>query len=421
MQTLLAAEFHGTAQGTEAADILRSCVRCGFCTATCPTYQLLGDELDGPRGRIQLIKQVLEGHEPTRHTQRHLDRCLTCRACETTCPSGVRYGALLDIGRQVVDARVPRPWLQRAQRALLRGLLTSRAFGPLHRLGHRLRWLAPRALRPYLQVRRDALGRTAAAVPGTAPAPSEARRSRRVLLLAGCVQPAMAPGVAAATRRVLARLGIEAVSVPGAGCCGSVRQHLGDPDGALAEARRNIDAWWPQLVQGAEAVLSENSGCGLMLADYGRLLAHDARYCERAARLAALGTDLAAFIERELASMQRLLRPMATPAIAFQAPCTLQHGLKASGAVERILTAAGARLLPVAEAQLCCGSAGTYSLLQPAIAETLRTRKLAALTAAGPGQILSANIGCITHLAAAAAVPVRHWVEWLDERMAAAT
>jgi glycolate oxidase iron-sulfur subunit len=418
MQTLLAEEFQNTAAGAEAVDILQSCVRCGFCTATCPTYQLLGDELDGPRGRIQLIKQTLEGHAPSRHTQVHLDRCLSCRACETTCPSGVRYGALLDIGRRVVDARVSRPWSERVQRWLWRTLLTSRGFGPLYRLGQALRRFLPRGLAAALQPRYAPATQPTAVSPD---GPSQAVSARRVVLLGGCVQPAMAPNITAASRRVLARLGFEAVTVPAAACCGSVRQHLGDPAGALAEARRNIDAWWPEVERGAAALVSDASACGLMLKDYGRLLQQDERYAARASRIAALACDIADLVSQQLPALQRQLRPGRPPELAWHAPCTLQHGQRSRGVVEGILMAAGATLVPVADGHLCCGSAGVYAWLQPDISAPLRDRKLAALLAAGPQQILSANIGCIMHLAAAAPVPVRHWIEWLDERTGEST
>jgi glycolate oxidase iron-sulfur subunit len=410
MQTVLAEAFRGTAIGEEASDILRSCVRCGFCTATCPTYQLLGDELDGPRGRIALISQVLSGAQPTVHTQLHLDRCLTCRACETTCPSGVRYGDLLEIGRGLVDARVPRSLRSRLQRAGLRALLTSRAFPWLFRLGQQLRFALPRRLRLLLAPPVDAV-----------PAPVELPQAttRTVLLLAGCVQPTMAPGINAAATRLLARLGITTLEIGRVGCCGAVRQHLGDPQGALAEARRNIDAWWPAVEQGAEAIVSTASGCGTQLADYGRLLQYDAAYSARAARVTQLCCDIAALLAREIESRPGLLpRALSPVRIAFQSPCSLQHGLRLRGVVERMLVDAGATLVPVAESHLCCGSAGTYSLLQPEIAGQLSARKLAALNAAQPELILSANIGCMTHLRGGgkAAVPVRHWIEWLDDQ-----
>jgi len=413
MQTLLSAEFRATPEGHAAEDILRSCVRCGFCTASCPTYQLTGNELDGPRGRIQLIKQVLEGQSPSAHTQLHLDRCLTCRACEPACPSGVRYGELLEIGRAAVAARVPRPWPQRLQRALLRTLLTHRALVPLHRLARPLRAALPRRLAAYLRPRQFAVTRRGAA-PAAAPQPATARQ---VLLLAGCVQRALAPDITRASTRVLARLGIQAIVPRAVGCCGAVRQHLDDPRGALDEARRAIDAWWPHIAQGAVAILSDNSACSIQLGDYGRLLAHDPRYQERAARVSALATDIGRFLAGEQPRLQPLLPARPPQRLAFQAPCSLQHGLRSSGQVEGLLRAAGALLAPVAEPHLCCGSAGSYALLQPELSGALRARKLAALAAGAPVEILSANVGCIAHLAAGASVPVRHWIQWLDERM----
>jgi glycolate oxidase iron-sulfur subunit len=411
MQTRLAEHLRGTAAGTEAERILRSCVHCGFCTATCPTYALLGDELDGPRGRIYLIKRVVEGAPATHRTQLHLDRCLTCRACETTCPSGVEYGRLLDIGRALVDMQVPRARGARLARALLRAGLTSRAFAPIYRLGQWLRPLLPAVWREKVVPRR---------APGAWPS---APRTRRVLLPAGCVQGGMMPAIDAATARVLDRVGIAVLREErGAGCCGALRQHLGDADGALAAARRNVDAWWPAVESGVEAIVSNASGCGVQIKDYAHLLAGDTRYAERARRVASLARDLAEVLAPEAHALAAQLAPAECAArIAFHPPCTLQHGQKLAGVVERLLGALGVELLAFAESRLCCGSAGTYSMLQPALAGQLRERKLAQLSAARPELILSANVGCIAHLGAASAAPVRHWVEWLDQRLAASS
>jgi glycolate oxidase iron-sulfur subunit len=409
MQTQLAIEFQGTREGNAAEAILRKCVHCGFCTATCPTYQLLGDELDGPRGRIYQIKQVLEGAEPTRSTQLHLDRCLTCLGCETTCPSGVRYGRLLEIGRHVVDERVARPWPERIARAALReGLTRPGLFGLALALGRALRPLLPAALRGKLIVRR-APGRVA-----------PAGQARQVLLLTSCTQDALLPSIDRATARVLAALGIEARVEPRAGCCGAVRAHLGDPGGGLAAARRNVDAWSAHLDAGVEALVMTASGCGVRVKDYGRMLAGEPAYAERARRISERTADLAEWLYAESAALLALATPGRPARVAFHAPCTLQHGQRVRGRAEAILEALGAELAPVTDAHLCCGSAGAYSLLEPGISRALRDRKLAGLAAGSPAEILSANVGCLAHLASGAEVPVRHWIEWVDERIAAA-
>lgn len=409
MQTQLSPEFAASPAGREAEAILRACVHCGFCTATCPTYQLLGDELDGPRGRIYLIKQVLEGATPSRATQLHLDRCLSCRNCETTCPSGVRYGRLLDIGREIVEAAVPRPAAERALRGALKHGLTGPLFAPAFKLGQALRPLLPASLQAKLPPRQDA---------GPWPAAPAAPRDR-VILAAGCVQPAMSPNIDAATARVLARLGIALEQPAGAGCCGALAYHLSDHEAGLAAARRNVDAWWPAIETGASAVLINASGCGSQIKDYGKLLADDPAYAEKAARVAALARDVSELVAAHEARLVELLAASEATheRIAYHPPCSLQHGQKIRGVVERLLAAAGAEVVPVAESHFCCGSAGTYSILQPELSTQLRERRLGHLLAAQPAEILSANIGCITHLAAGTERPVRHWIEWLDDRL----
>jgi glycolate oxidase iron-sulfur subunit len=409
MRTRLAEDLQGTTVAEEARSIVGSCVHCGFCLPACPTYRLLGDERDSPRGRIYLIKQVLEGVRPTALTQRHLDRCLTCRACETTCPSGVQYGRLVDIGRELVAEQSPRPVAARALRAVLRRGLTSRWFGRALRLGQALRGMLPVPLARRVPVRHGA---------GSWPKRTHARR---MLLPVGCVQPALAPNIDAATARVCDALGIELLAVPGAGCCGALRFHLDDPQGALETARRNIDAWWPQLEAGAEGLLINASGCGAMIREYGRLLREDPAYADRAARLSELTFDLAEVLPVQADALRSRLGPQLPQRVVFHPPCTLQHGQRIRGTVEALLGALGAEVLPFAGGQLCCGSAGAYSLLQPKIAGQLRDQKLAALTASQPDVILSANVGCITHLAGGSAVPVRHWIEWLDARLAHAS
>jgi glycolate oxidase iron-sulfur subunit len=407
VETRLADWIKATPQGDTANAILRACVHCGFCNATCPTYQLLGDELDGPRGRIYQIKQVLEGTPATRSTQLHLDRCLTCRACETTCPSGVDYGHLLDIGRAVVESAVRRPLNERAFHWLLREGLTRRwLFGAALQLGRALRFAMPRELRAKLGPRRAA---------GAWPRRVHARK---VLLLNGCTQPALAPSIDAATARVLDAIGVQPMVDARSGCCGAIRHHLHDQHGALENARRNIDAWWPQLQSGAiEAIVVNASGCTVMVREYAQLLQADPAYAAKARRVTDAVRDLAEFLGPELALLQRRTGPGSVTRIALQKPCTLQHGLKLKDQLEQLLGALGAELLPVAESQLCCGSAGTYSLLQPQLALQLRARKLGHLQQGQPQMIVSANIGCIAHLAAGTDVPVRHWIEWVDEKL----
>ncbi|MDO8718726.1 MAG: glycolate oxidase subunit GlcF [Polaromonas sp.] len=409
MQTKLAPEFIHTADGQEAEAILRKCVHCGFCTATCPTYQLLGDELDGPRGRIYLIKQVLEGELPTRKTQLHLDRCLSCRNCETTCPSGVQYGHLIDIGRKLVDERVPRPVTENAVRWALKEGLPSPLFAPAMKLGQAVRGLLPASLKNKVPARQDA-GRW----------PTR-QHPRKVLMLAGCVQPAMSPNINSATARVLDAAGIQAVLAPKAGCCGAVKFHLNDQDGGKAEMRRNIDAWWPFVEAGAEpgveAIVMNASGCGVTVKEYGHILKDDAAYADKAARISALTRDLSELLP-ELVEQLRPQVAARAGQVAFHPPCTLQHGQQLRGGVEQHLGALGFDIkVASCEAHLCCGSAGTYSVLNPKISYQLRDRKLANLSDMQPDVIVSANIGCITHLQSGTATPVRHWVEVLDEAL----
>ena len=412
MQTELSDLFKGTPDGMEADAILRKCVHCGFCTATCPTYQLLGDELDGPRGRIYLIKGMLEGAEVTSRTQVHLDRCLTCRACETTCPSGVQYGRLVDIGRKIAEEQVPRPLLARLQRLVLRVVLPRRAlFGALLTLG---RWMRP-ALPFALQ------DKVPASVPPAGVWPA-ARHARKMLVLAGCVQPALAPEVNAASARVLDRLGISLIEAPAAGCCGAVRFHLNAQEDGLNDMRALIDAWWPYVEAGAETIVMSASGCGVTVKEYGHLLAHDPAYAAKAEKISQLTKDLSEVIAAELGNLKPLLAAAPPSAerskLALQLPCTLQHGQKIPGLVQSILVAAGFELTPVADSHICCGSAGTYSILQPELSARLKTNKLAALHAGSPQAIVSANIGCISHLQSGSALPMEHWIVALERRLA---
>ncbi|MDZ7589973.1 MAG: glycolate oxidase subunit GlcF [Rubrivivax sp.] len=416
MQTNLSPEFKGTRDGEAAEAILRKCVHCGFCTATCPTYQLLGDELDGPRGRIYLMKQVLEGGEVTRSTQLHLDRCLTCRNCETTCPSGVDYGHLVDIGRKIVEERVPRPAGEKAVRWLLKEGLTSPLFAPAMKMGQLVRPLLPAALKSKV------------------PAPSAPRagvwpqrqHARKVLLLAGCVQPAMMPNVNSATARVLDAAGIQTLVAAKAGCCGALRTHLNDHEGGLADMRRNIDAWWPFVERGeVEAIVMNASGCGVAVKEYGHALAHDPDYADKAARIGALTRDLSELLPDMVPALQAQVRHVGGAGharrLAFHPPCTLQHGQQLRGGVETHLRALGFEVsLAGSESHMCCGSAGTYSVLQPTLAYQLRDRKIGHLSALEPQAIVSANIGCIQHLQSGTDTPVKHWVEVLDDALAAA-
>jgi len=394
MQTSLADFIRDTPEGREADAILRKCVHCGFCTATCPTYQLLGDDLDGPRGRIYLIKRALEGAPVTDKTRLHLDRCLTCRACETTCPSGVQYGRLVDIGRAVVEAKTRRGMAERVKRAVLSfGLPRSALFGAALRLGQ-LVGMAPRT-------------RPAGAWP-------EPRHARRMIALRGCVQPSLAPSINAAAAQVLDRIGVSLLEVPGAGCCGGVRFHLNDQEGGRDDMRALIDAWWPVTSgRAVEAIVMTASGCAVTVRDYGHLLAGDAAYRGKAERIAALTRDLS-----EVIPVEALPAGRNRGRVAFHSPCTLQHGQQIRGKVEALLTRVGYQLVPVRDSHLCCGSAGTYSLLQPAIANELRARKLAALEEGAPQAIATANIGCLTHLQQPTATPVRHWIELVAAALA---
>jgi glycolate oxidase iron-sulfur subunit len=417
MQTHLAPEFQGTAAGQEAEAILRKCVHCGFCTATCPTYQLLGDELDGPRGRIYLMKQVLEGAPVTRKTQLHLDRCLTCRNCETTCPSGVQYGHLVDIGRAIVEDKVQRPAGERAVRWLLKEGLTSPLFGPAMKLGQALRPLVPASLKDKVPAK---------APPRAHQWPTRTH-PRKVLMLLGCVQPAMMPNINSATARVLDAAGVQTLVADGAGCCGALRTHLNDHAGGLADMRRNIDAWWP-LVDGltsdgkVEAIVMNASGCGVAVKDYGHALKGDPAYADKAARISALTRDLSELLPDLVPALKPRLKSAGSGApkrLAFHPPCTLQHGQQLRGGVETHLAALGFEVqLATSDSHLCCGSAGTYSVLQPVLSKQLRDRKLGALAPLEAGTIISANIGCIQHLQSGTTTPVRHWVEVLDEALA---
>lgn len=408
MQTNLSDYARTLPRAEQAERILRSCVHCGFCNATCPTYQVLGDELDGPRGRIYLIKSLLEGGDASEKTQQHLDRCLTCRNCETTCPSGVEYHTLLDIGRQEIEKRAKRPLSQRLLRQTLRLLLPRRKlFAHLLRIGQTVRPLLPLNLRSTLP---DAIPD-----PGKRPKP---RHERRMLMLEGCVQPSLSPNTNAATARVLDRLGISVIdtptSAPAAGCCGAIEYHLNDQEAGLARARQNIDSWWPAIEAGAEAIVQTASGCGAFVKEYGQMLSDDPDYAEKAKVVSNIALDISEVLQSEPLDALQL---HSLPKAAFHCPCTLQHAQQLGGRVENLLTRLGTTLTPVPDAHLCCGSAGTYSITEPALATTLRDNKLRALETGKPDIILTANIGCQTHLAGGTQTPVRHWIELIDEHV----
>jgi len=407
MQTKLTELIQATREGQQAETILRKCVHCGFCNATCPTYQLLGDELDGPRGRIYLIKQVLEGQPATHSTLQHLDRCLTCRNCETTCPSGVEYGKLVEIGRHIVEQQVQRPLSDTLQRYFLRNVLPRNwLFKPLLKTGQGLRSILPRQI--------------AKKIPAYQPDSSRPHRAHahKMIVLEGCVQPGISPNINAAAARILDRLDIQLITAAKAGCCGALRTHLNDPDGGLNDARRNIDAWWPLLEAGAQGLVMTASGCGTMVKEYGYLLAHDAAYAEKAKQISATTWDISEILFNHADSLARLVANKSARHIAYHPPCSLQHAQKITGKVEHVLTLAGINVSRCADSHLCCGSAGTYSILQPQLSTSLRDQKLKNLHATGAPQIVSANIGCISHLQTGTDTPVLHWVEILDQVLA---
>lgn len=406
MQTKIAESIRHTPLGQEADAILRKCVHCGFCLATCPTYNLTGNELDSPRGRIYLLKQLLEGNPVSRSTQQHLDSCLTCRACETTCPANVKYHRLLEIGVPLVEREVPRNLRQRLLRTAILNVLPYRQrFTPLLRAAQVVRPLLPKVLSNKVPVRRVAAATAR-------PAPVAPRRT--MLMLEGCVQPAIDPDINAATTRVLSRLGVSLISAPKAGCCGALSYHLNRQQDGLDFMRRNIDAWWPLIEQGCEAIVMTASGCGTTVKEYGELLKDDPRYAEKARRVSELTKDIVEVLSRE--SVENLpVNPAAS--VAVQCPCSLQHGQGLAGSVETLLSRMGFELKPVRDNHVCCGSAGTYSIFQPELATELRQNKRNALERSGADQFVSANIGCIAHLSDGADRPVRHWIQVVDAAM----
>lgn len=402
MQTNLIKEFLNTPKGQQADKILRSCVHCGFCTATCPTYQLLGDELDSPRGRIYLIKQVLEGNAATQKTRTHLDRCLTCRSCETTCPSGVQYGQLVDIGREIVEKQVPRSFTETSQRYLLRKLIPYPGrFKTLLSLGQIVKPLMPRSIKNKMpEVQK----------PGAWP---QQQHKRKMLVLSGCAQKVVTAQTNVSTANVLNKLDIELIKESESGCCGAVSQHLSATEEAKTFIKRNIDAWWPYIENGIEAIVITASGCGVMVNDYAHLLEHDAEYAEKAKRISELAKDISEILrDEDLSSVKKLEQDIK---VSFHSPCTLQHGLQLNGVVESILTSAGYQLTQVENSHLCCGSAGTYSILQPKLSKQLLDNKVTALEKYQPDIIATANIGCQMHISTKAEIPVKHWIELIEQ------
>lgn len=409
MQTQLSANLKSSGLGQEAESILRTCVHCGFCLPACPTYRILGNELDSPRGRIYLMKQLMEGAAVTQKTQLHLDRCLTCLACEAACPSGVQYGRLVDIGRALTEQAVPRDALDTARRHLLAKILSRpKIFSALLQLGQLFRPILPAVMKQKIPLPRTR---------GAWPAP---RHSRKMLVLEGCVQPSLAPDINAAAARVLDRLGISLLVAEKAGCCGALSFHLNRHEEAKDHMRRNIDAWWPYLEQGVEAIVMTASGCGSMVKDYAHALREDAAYAAKAQQLSAITFDLSEIVFKEKDRLPDLFPEVtAKPKLAYHPPCTLQHDQKITGVIEQLLLLAGYDLTPVRDSDICCGSAGTYSILQKPLAQTLLKNKIAALSAGGPQQIVTANIGCLMHIQSGTALAVKHWIEAVDERIAA--
>lgn len=366
----------------KANEIIRKCVHCGFCLATCPTYQLLGSELDSPRGRIYLIKSSLEQNEFSQESIKHLDRCLTCRSCETTCPSGVEYGRLIDIGREFVEQK--RPLWQKALRYSVRKLLTTPLiFNPIGRIAR------------HSKKQGDALKPSA--------------NSKKVLLLGGCVQPVLAPNINHSIKNILTKLGFEALETPQKQCCGAVDQHLSAEQDAIIKVKNNIDAW---LEFDVEVIISSASGCGLMVKDYASMFKEGDEYYQKATIIASKTLDIAEFLADKDLSQLNLEKTN----ISYHEPCTLQHGQKLAGLVNSILQRLGYTPVPVADAHLCCGSAGTYSIFQPELSKQLKINKLSNLNASNPQMIVTANIGCLMHLQKDSKIPVKHWVELLDNQ-----
>jgi glycolate oxidase iron-sulfur subunit len=401
MQVNLAKSVKSRVEHDELEQIIRSCVHCGFCNATCPTYQLTGNELDGPRGRIYLLKQMLEGEAVGPVTQNHLDRCLSCRSCETTCPSGVEYGRLLDLGRVIVEEKVPRPLLDQIKRQVMLFVFPDRQrFSWLMFVSRLCRPVLPRLLKHKIPVKQITEDWTAS------------EHSRKVLLLAGCVQPSLAPSIDISAARVLDKLGISLIQVKSTSCCGALSYHLSEHDKAMALARKNIDQCWPLITQGVEAIIMTASGCGVTLKEYAKILQYDPDYAQKARQFSTLVKDMSEILLDQDLSVFKA----GETRVAFQSPCTLQHGQQLTGVVESILRKIGYDLTDVDNAHICCGSAGVYSLLQPELSEKLRDNKLQDLHLENADCIATANIGCLSHLQASSSRKVIHWIELVDEK-----
>lgn len=401
MQTKIEINFLQSDKGQIADKILRSCVHCGFCTATCPTYQVLGDELDGPRGRIYQIKQMLEGHAVTKDTLTHLDRCLTCRACETTCPSGVEYGHLLEIGRSEVEKRVKRPLSQTLIRKILLAILPfPTRFDSLLKVGQLFRPILPQRLKKKIPEKRHL------------PDLALKIHTKKMLILDGCVQPSLSPEINYATKQVLDALDIELISF--SGCCGAINQHLSDEDNALITIKNNIDRLVTEFNNGIEGIVMTASGCGAMFKEYPFLLRNDAAYKDKAVLVASKTFDLTEVIDTEVLKTKL---DISKTNIAVHTPCTLQHAQKLPSNIENIFSACGYQLSTVKDKHLCCGSAGTYSIVQPGLSQQLLQQRLKGLMVGSPEVIVTANIGCLHHLNAESPVPVRHWIEVISENL----
>lgn len=383
MQTKLAEQFKNSPQGKKADDILRSCVHCGFCLATCPTYQLSSNELDSPRGRIYLIKSALEDNEVSQNSLQYLDQCLTCRACESTCPSGVEYGQLADIGRELVEPH--RAWWQKLYRSSVRFFLTSPAL---------FNTVAPFFKHSSINT----------------PKITADNATSRVLLLTGCVQPALAPTINHATNNILAKLGVEVIETPQSACCGALEHHLSAQDQALQQVKHNIDSWSELVESGVEAIISTASGCGVMIKDYKTLFEPNDPYYQKAMEISDKTKDIAEYLlGQDLSALS-----IKENNLSYHAPCTLQHGQKLPSIVEHVLAKTGYQVSPITDSHLCCGSAGSYSIFQPKISKQLRENKLQHLSASNPDVIVTANIGCLMHLSKGTNIPVKHWIELVN-------
>jgi len=407
MQTALSESFKNTPEGHEANKILRSCVHCGFCTTYCPTYRLLGDELDSPRGRIYLIKGLLEGKEVSQKTQIHLDRCLTCRSCETYCPSGVEYGRLLDIGRQEIETRIDRTFPDKIFRTVLRKILPyKKRFAFLLEIGRMLRLVLPHFIKKQIPAKNKNIFPV-----------GHQQFSRKMILVTGCVQPSLTPATNAATHYVLDKLGISTITAQGESCCGALDHHLAATESANKFIKNNIDQWWPYIENGVEAIISTASGCGVMVKEYGYILRNDVEYADKAVRISAMTKDIAEIISSEDIENIIVNIQHGSEKVAFHNPCTLQHGQKLNDVTESLLKQFNFELTDVSDRALCCGSAGTYSLLQRKLSQQLLENKINALESGQPDVIVTANIGCQLHLQQATDLPVKHWIELVAEKL----